>query len=592
MSLKKALPFVVLLLAACTAQQKQTLEDPLKPYKGSKALLFGGMGNHTREVSTNSPEAQRYFNQALALSFGFNHDEAIRSYAEAAKLDQDCAMAYWGMAYALGPNFNLPMDEANGKRAYAAIQEAIVRKKHASQTEQDMIDAMAVRYVNPPPAARAHLDKAFAEAMGKLWKKYPEDTDIGFIYAESMMNKRPWDQWEKDGTPKEDTLEVIRVLERVMELDINHPGANHMYMRVGRYKDSIDCNREASRVDTEYFRKVGPQGFYHVYHVHNDHFLLWTAMFEGRYEDAVKSADDMLAHLPEFLQALPDAACFLTTKLDVYIRFGKWAEIMAYPEPREDQPYAIAMWHYSRGIACANTRKIDDARAEARLFEEFAAKVPKAQLVSVVPAHEVLQVAREMLAGETAFKAGDHMAAFKHLRAAVEAEVAMRYTEPSPWLVPSRHALGALLLQHGEYQEAEKHYREDLAWYPENGWSLHGLAECLELSGKKDEAAAVTARFVKAWAHATVKIEGSCFCREHSPDSRATQHYPYTYASARRQLSAWARRRASSIACSLALPLPAISKAVPWSGEVRTIGRPSVTFTPSWKATVLIGARP
>jgi tetratricopeptide (TPR) repeat protein len=534
-----------------TADRADDAVDVLEPYREAKALLFEGMGRHARKINTKSPEAQTYFNQGLILAYGFNHDEAIRSFAEAAKLDPDCAMAYWGIAYALGPNFNLKMDENNGRRAYAAIQAAIARKQHASEVERELIDAMATRYVNPPSDDRAHLDKAFADAMGALWKKYPKDTDIGYIYAESMMVKNPWDQWYKDGKPKHETELVLKVLEQVMEVDLYHPGANHMYihategsqtpekaeaaadrlgkitpgighmvhmpahtyMRIGRYEDALEVNRQATKLDQEYFAKVGMMGIYHVYHVHNDHFIAWVCMFTGRYEEALKAADDMLKHLPEPFHGIPDIGDFLITRLHVYLRFGKWEEVLKHPKPREDQPYAVALWHYARGVALANQLKIDEAREEAKLFEAEAAKVPEDQIVNIEPAHNVLRVAREMLAGETEFKAGNYETAFKHLRAAVAAEDALRYTEPSPWMMPTRHALGALLLQQGKYAEAEKVYREDLAWYPENGWSLHGLAECLELAGKEDEAAKVRERFNKAWKNATVEIQGSCFCR-------------------------------------------------------------------------------
>jgi tetratricopeptide (TPR) repeat protein len=550
-TLRALVPLALGAVGVVAVEVANDLEHPLAPYAEAKAPLWEGMGRYARKVSTANPEAQRYFNQGLILTYGFNHDEAIRSYAECAKLDPDCAMAYWGIAYALGPNFNLKMDEANGKRAYAALQEALARKEKASAVERGLMDALAARYAHPPPAERDHLELAFSQAMGRLWREFPEDPDVGYIYAESLMNKHPWDQWERDGRPKRDTVEVVRVLDEVMALDINHPGANHMYihalegsqtperaeaaadrlgaitpgighmvhmpahiyMRVGRYQDSLACNRRASRLDADYFAKAGPQGVYHVYHVHNDHFLVWTAMFMGRYEDALKSAEDMLVHLPEPFHAMPDFAPFLVTRLKVFIRFGRWDEILQFPRPREDQPYCLAIWHYARGIAYANRFQIDLARAEAEDFERHAAQVPEAEIATGISGREIMGVAREMLAGEIAFKAGEYDTAFKHLRAAVKVELALRYTEPNPWMIPARHALGALLLARGEVAEAEQIYRDDLRWYPGNGWSLHGLAECLERSGQEREAAAVRTQFRKAWAHATVSIEGSCFCR-------------------------------------------------------------------------------
>ncbi|MHC4896404.1 MAG: tetratricopeptide repeat protein [Planctomycetota bacterium] len=515
------------------------------------ALLFEGMGEHSRKVSTRDPRAQRYFDQGLALSYGFNHDEAVRSFAEAARIDPDCAMAWWGQAYALGPNINLPLDEEHGEKAYAAIQRALASRNNATAVEQDLIDALATRYENPPPGDRVRLDKAYARAMGELWKKYPQDDDIGFLYADALMNLSPWDQWAKDGTPKPNTLEIVATLERVLQINVNHPGANHMYIhaieaspnpgkaeaaadrlgrlspgighmvhmpshiyvQVGRFKDSVECNKKASQLDREYFAKVGTQGIYHTYHAHNNHFVVWSAMFLGRYEEALRGCRDLINDMPPAFRSDPGVAEWLVMDVHVHIRFGRWEAVLQTPCPRQDQPYAVAMWHYARGVAFANTQRIAQARAEAAAFEKVAATVPADQVVFIVPAHDVLRVAREMLAGETAFKAGQHDLAFKHLRAAVVAEDALRYSEPSPWMMPTRHALGALLLEQGQVAEAEMCYRQDLTHYPENGWSLNGLAECLERRNAVAEAAAVRKRFGTAWADATVSIKASCFCR-------------------------------------------------------------------------------
>jgi tetratricopeptide (TPR) repeat protein len=447
------------------------------------------------------------------------------------------------------------MDEPSGARAYACVQEAVKRKDKAGEVEREMIDALALRYASPPAKDQLALERAYSAAMGKLWEKYPKDQDIGFFYAESMMNKRPWDQWTRDGKPKEDTLEVVRVLEEVMKLNINHPGANHMYihamegsqtpekaeaaadrlgkitpgighmvhmpahiyMRIGRYKDSLEINKAASKLDQDYFAKAGMMGVYHVYHVHNDHFVCWTSMFLGRYEDALKGAEAMVAHVPDPFLDIPDfqpvLAQFLVANFKVYIRFGKWEEILKAAKPKREFPYCMAIYHYARGIAYANTGKHDMAKAEAEEFEKWAAKMPEAEITTGISGRDIMPIAREMLAGEMAFKAGEHDKAFKHLRAAVDAELALRYTEPNPGMVPARHALGALLLQQGNYQDAEKIYIDDLKWYPNNGWSLHGLAECQELRGAKDEAAKTREQFKKAWADATVEIKGSCFCR-------------------------------------------------------------------------------
>jgi tetratricopeptide (TPR) repeat protein len=475
----------------------------------------------------------------------------VRSFEEVAKIDPDCAMAYWGKAYALGPNINLPLSEANGRLAYAAIQEARARKDRATQVERDMIDALATRYADPPPAERRALDEAYIAATRKLWQQYPNDDDIGLLHADALITIAPWDQWTPDFEPKPGTLELVATLERVLELNVDHPGANHfyihameasgnaakaeaaadrlgkltpglghmvhmpahIYVQTGRYADSMACNDKGSKLDREYFARAGTQGIYHLYHAHNNHFRVWSAMYHGCYEDALDSCALTLSDLPESLHGDPGAAEWLVLDLHVYIRFGKWEKVLAAPSPRQDQPYAVAMWHYARGIAFANTGRIDEARAEAREFESVAATVPKDQKVFIVPAHDVLLVAREMLAGETAYHARDYEQAFEHLRAAVAAEDALRYSEPSPWMMPTRHALGALLLAQGKVEEAERCYRHDLKRHPGNGWSLKGLVECLERRGASDEAAGVAAEFDKAWREATVPIEASCFCR-------------------------------------------------------------------------------
>jgi tetratricopeptide (TPR) repeat protein len=540
----------VAVFCACAAQPKQA-EQAKKPEQAAEpALLFEGLGTHKRKVSTQNEKAQIYFDQGMALSYAFNHDEAARSFVEAAKLDPQCGMAWWGNAYAIGPNYNsFGVTDENAAAAYASLQRAAEGTN--SPVERDLIDALSTRFEDPPPKDRRRLNEGYAKAMASVWKKYPDDADVAFLYADALLNLQPWNLWTRDGKPIGNSTEIVETLERGLKININHPGVNHLYIhiieassnpgkaeaaadrlgalmpgsghlvhmpshiyvQIGRYMDSVECNTRASELDREYFAKVGQKGDYHFYHIHNDHFLVWSAMFQGRYEDALAASDAILRDLPEDFRGIPDAADFLVSKLHVYIRFGRWEEAIKSPMPRKDQPYAVAMWHYARGVAFANTGRFKEAQKEATAFDSVAKTVPEDQLVFVVPAPLVLRVAREMMAGEIAFKSGEFDAAFKHLRAAVEAEDSMPYSEPNPWLMPTRHALGALLLQQGESVEAEKCYREDLAQYPGNGWSLHGLAECLERRGADDEATAVRQRFDKAWANATITIKASCFCR-------------------------------------------------------------------------------
>ena len=529
-----------LLALGCTSARKAA--EP--------ALRFEGMGDHKRTVSTKSALAQEYFDQGLALVYGFNHDEAAASFAYAARLDPGCAMAYWGEAYALGPYYNQACPSAeHNRRSLVVLKRA--RTARATPVERGLIEALAARFADPPPKNRAPLNEAYARAMGELWRKYPRDTDVGTLYADALMNLHPWGLWSKDGKPWLRTEEILATLERVLELDVNHPGANHLYihaiepsphperaeaaadrlaglmpgsghlvhmpahiyMRVGRYMDSIESNKKATALDRAYFaRKKGTQGRYHFTHAHNNHFLAWSAMYAGRYDDAVLGCEQAIAAIPAALRDEASAAEYLTAISHVYIRFGRWEELLAAPPPPSKHPYAHALHHYGRGVAYANTGRFDEARSEAAAFERFAAAVPKDTTNRRVRAHDVLAIARHMLAGETAFKAGDEQAGLEQLRLAVEQEDRLRYQEPSSWMMPTRHALGALLLDAGRIDEAEAVYRRDLELHAENGWALNGLAQCLERRGLAAEAAAVRLRFDGAWAGATVKIKASCFC--------------------------------------------------------------------------------
>jgi len=490
------------------------------------------------------------------LSYGFNHDEAVRSFEEVARIDPECAMAYWGQAYALGPNINLPMDEPHGIAAWEAIQKAAAHADRAAPVEKDLINALAQRYSLPPAKDQSKLDKAYAKAMAEVWRKHPNDPDVGFLYADALMNLHPWDQWTPapDFEPKEHTLEIIDTIDRVMALNINHPGANHysihvweaskepwkaeasadrldrmpfgvslghlvhmpghIYVQVDRYADTMRVNEEASNLDREYFERAGDQLGYHYYHAHNNHFRVWAALYIGNYEEALEAARLTVEDFPDVFEGDPGIGEWLTMDMHVHLRFGAWQKVLELPRPREDQPYAIAMWHYARGIAFANTGRIDEARAEAGAFEKEVARIPQDQMVFIVSAIDVMEVAREMLAGEIEYKAGNVELGFEHLRKSIVAEDALRYSEPSPWMVPTRHSLGALLLEQGRVEDAEPLYREDLIKYPGNIWSLAGLMECLERQGRDDEEArTIRTQFERAKANATVDVSGSCFCR-------------------------------------------------------------------------------
>lgn len=535
MNLRFVFLFLLLTLPSCAS----------KP-----AIFLDGMGDHFRVVSTDSELAQEYFNQGLTLSYGFMHDEAIRSFSEAASLDPSCAMHYWGIAYALGPNINSPLSKANGLRAKSAMEYALRLAVRATPVERDLIEALDTRYEFPFRKKRKDLDRAYAAAMKEVWAKYPNDPDVGFLYADALINISPWDQWTPDFEPKENTLDAIAALERVLKLDESHPGANHFYIHVmeasaqperaeavadrlaslvpglghlvhmpshiyiqtGRFHDSMLCNKKASDLDREYFAKTGDQGGYHFYHAHNNHFRVWAAMYQGAYESALAACQQTLIDLPESMQGIPAAAEWLVMDLHVHLRFGEWEKVLERESPREDQPYAVALWRYARGMAFANTQRIELARKEVIVFEEIAMTMQANPDVDRDQPADVLRIAREMVHGEIEYHAGNFELGFKHLRAAVAAEDALRYSEPSPWMMPTRHALAALLLERGKVKQAEENYRRDLREHPGNGWSLFGLASCLEKQGRMAEAGETRRKFELAWANATVEIKASCFC--------------------------------------------------------------------------------
>ncbi|MEO0650343.1 MAG: tetratricopeptide repeat protein [Planctomycetota bacterium] len=528
-------------LASCASAPRGEVSAP----------RFDGMGSHTRPSGSDLPLAQTYFDQGLALSYGFNHDEAVRSFEAVAELDPDCAMAYWGQAYALGPNINLPVDDARSRRAYVAVQRALALSDGAAPVDRALIEALATRFAAEPPADRQALDLAYAAAMRGVWERFANDTDVGVLYADALMNLTPWALWTHDFEPTEYTERIIAALDRVLELDPQHPFANHLYIhtleasgepgraeaaadrlvdlipgsghlvhmpshiyvQVGRYADAVRVNVRGSDLDREYFEAARPQGIYHYYHAHNNHFRVWSALYMGDFDDARAALEQTLADLPEPLAADVSVSEWLALEPHVHLRFGEWERILALPEPPAHLPYVRASWHYGRGVAYANTGQIEAARAEARAFELEAARVADEQLGFISSPPAVLAIARHMLAGETEYKAGDVERGLAELRLAVEAEDALDYAEPSPWMVPTRHALGALLLEQGAVAEAQAAYEQDLRRHPGNVWSLHGLAECLERSGDRQGASECRAQLADAQAHASVPVEASCFCR-------------------------------------------------------------------------------
>ncbi len=516
--------------------------------------LFDGLGDFGRKVTTTSLPAQRYFNQGLCWLYGFNHDEAIRSFHHATTLDPKCAMAWWGIAVASGPHINNPVVPAErAKTAWNALTKARSLAAGGTAIEQALIAALESRYADPQPENRKPLDEAYAAAMREVWKKHPTDADVGALFAEALMDLRPWDLWTPAGVPQPGTEEVVATLEAVLAQAPNHPLALHLYIhaveasphpekaaapadrlrdlqpglghlvhmpshidvRVGDWAKAIEANRKAIAADLKYRKLVPNQYFYRVYMAHNHHMLAFAAMMRGQSQLAIDEIDAMVKGIPE--QWLKDNATaadgFAAMPLEVLLRFGRWDEVLAAPEPPEYLPLARALRHVSRGVAFAAKGQIDEAQAEQRAFRAGKQLVPDNVTFGNNKAADLLAVAEHLLAGEILWRMGQNDAAFAELRGAIVLEDKLRYSEPPDWIHPVRHALGATLLAAGKAAEAEAVYREDLAKLPNNGWSLYGLAESLRQQGKLTEAEPIEARFRKVWKDADIAITSSCLCQ-------------------------------------------------------------------------------
>jgi tetratricopeptide (TPR) repeat protein len=515
------------------------------------APVFKGLGDHRMAISTKVPETQRFFDQGVNLLFGFNHAEAIRSFREAARLDPDCAMCWWGMSVALGPNINLPMPPDAVAPAWQALQQAQARAPKASPREQAWIAALAARYSKDPKADRHALDEAYAAAMGKLWREHPDDLDAGTFYAEAMMDTQPWDYWQADAaTPKGHGAEIVSTLETVIKQAPNHPGAlhlyihaveasttpergeaaadrlltlmpeaghivhmpSHIYYRVGRYADSVRVNELAATVDEAYIAACKAQGFYPAgYYGHNIHFLWTSAEMQGRYQTALDAARRLVKAVDaeKLSEGLPLGELYVFTPVATQLRFGKWREILAEPAPPKSLLLDTAVWTYAQGFAHANTgdlkaARTDRAKLEALTRADFSRFEP-----FNVPAPQMTKLALALLDGEIARVSGDLPGAIAQFRAAAALEAALPYTEPPYWHQPVSHLLGAALLQAKQPAEAEAVYRESLHHYRDDGWVLFGLALALKAQGKNVEANEAQADFMKAWGMADTRLETS-----------------------------------------------------------------------------------
>ncbi len=532
------------LALVCAASAQHTGHS--SPATKSGAMM-AGFGVHHHRVTTKSAAAQKLFDQAMALLFGFNHDEAYRSFKRASETDPQMAMAFWGMALVLGANINLPSIPDREKAAYENIQKALSLASGASQHERDYIRALAKRYSNDKNADLNRLAVDYKNAMGELARKYPDDLDAATLYAESMMNLRPWRLWTKDGKPAEGTEEIVAVLESVLKRDPNHIGANHyyihaveaspnperalpsasrleklapasghlvhmpahIYIQTGDFDRSAKSNTEAALADEAYIRKTGAKGIYPaMYYSHNLHFLLESHNRAGRFLDARRAAARLEANVHRHISEMEMLEAFLPSSVFVLAYFNRWDEMLRLPAPEARFATTKAFWHYGRAIAFAVRGKPDDAEKERRELLDLKNKIPEDAAWGVNNSvRGVLNLAMIVLDARMAQSKRDFAAAIDKWEKAVEEEDALGYDEPPAWYYPVRQSLGAALVQAGKAEEAEKVFRTALDRAPRNGRLLFGLMESLKAQGKPEAAALVQKQFEEAWKNADTKLK-------------------------------------------------------------------------------------
>ncbi|MEL7083668.1 MAG: hypothetical protein AAGM36_04135 [Cyanobacteria bacterium J06597_1] len=528
------------------------VKDPAAIAAESQVPLFEGLETVHHSITTDSDIAQQYFDQGLALTYGFNHAEAVRAYREAVRQDPDCAMCYWGMAFALGPNINAAMDDEAVPEAYSAMQMAEELAENASDRERAYIQALSARYSNAVVEDRSPLDTSFAEEMGKVVEQYPDDLDAAVFYAEALMDTTPWNYWDEDGQPREATSKVLDTLESVMRQEPEHPGANHLYIHaveavhpewaeaaadrlgnlvpgsghlvhmpshiyinIGRYRDAATANVAAIAADNEYATQCHAQGIYPLaYMPHNEHFLWASAAMSGQSELSIQVARDLASGLNQ--EMMPELGAIQHYSAIPYYalqRFGRYDEILEEPAPASGLGYPTGVWHYVRGMAYAAKEQFDEAEQELQQLQAIAAD-PAIEDVTIWDLNStarLLEIASDVLQGEIASRQEDWDGAIAHLEAAIAIEDQLIYDEPEDWNQSVRQLLGAVLLEADRPVEAEAVYREDLLDNERNGWSLFGLGQSLEAQGRDTEAMLVQARFDEAWQDADVQLTASRF---------------------------------------------------------------------------------
>jgi len=516
------------------------------PAKQGPVVLLDELGNLHHPVATKNAEAQKFFDQGLRLIYAFNHAEAQRSFQKAAQLDPQLAMAYWGMALAVGPNYNVDAMEAQLKDAYAAISKARELAKAAPEAEQAYIAALAKRYAaDPGTADKKKLALAYKEAMGELAGRYPDDLDAATLFAESAMNLRPWELWTLDGKPADGTAEILKVLEGVLRRNPNHMGAchyyihaieaspyperglavadrlgglapaaghlvhmpSHIYIRVGDFAAAVRANEKAAAADRAYLEKSKAQGIYPMmYYSHNLHFLAVANAMQGHYTAAKKAADQLAAHVGPHAKDMPMLEFFLPTPTLIQVRFQRWADILDSPAPAAHLPITRALWHFARGLALVAQDKTAAAQAELEALRKIHQAMPEDLAYGNRNlAKKVLVIPGSMLKGRIDMAQNDMKSAIVNLQKAIAVNDGLNYIEPADWYIPPREVLGALYLRTGKPAEAEKVFRADLEKNPRNPRSLFGLMESLKAQGNVPAARFVQQEFQEAWRNAEAR---------------------------------------------------------------------------------------
>jgi tetratricopeptide (TPR) repeat protein len=539
---------VLLAFASCATILAQ--EHPAHPQpKPKPATLMVGLGDLHHPVSTKSAPAQQFFDQGLRLIYAFNHDEAARSFHRAADLDPKLAISYWGVAEAVGPNYNDPASDERFAEAHNAIQKAVDLSAGASPAEQAYIQAMALRFPADPKADRRQAAEAYHDAMREVAKTFPDDLDAATLFAESGMNLHPWGLWHKDGTPEEGTDEIVATLESVLKRDPNHMGgihyyihtveasaspqralaaANklaamapaaghlvhmpaHVYIRTGDYAAAVKTNQAAALADQTYIKTSGAQGIYPMmYYSHNLHFIAMCSAMNGDYAEAKRGGDKLAAHVAPFVKDMPPLEGFMTIPMAVNVRFHKWDAILKMPQPNADMKITTVFWHFARGMALAATGKVSEAEKEYAAVSEAEQNTPE-DVVFAMPvnnkAKDVLKIAKEVLGAKIALAKKDNASVIAQLQEAVSVQDTLKYDEPEDWFFPVRESLGAALLMNGDAAGAEKTFREDLDRHPRNPRSLFGLEQALKAQQRDYDAGFVQKQFRASWKGGPVPLK-------------------------------------------------------------------------------------